>query len=295
MTAEPKCICSDGFGLNLSCPIHRPAAPGGTIAPSGEVDPPKGYFAEAASSPKPELEQARKYVLETWPIPPDGATVEDVIDIRAKWLIDFTGQAAVSSPKPPIARPLHCPVHNVIHAGYCEHVEGKEWAGASSPKPPSPVLRCSKCNGTLIWKATEEGFIVYEDSCGAKAEVASSPEPEPPGNRIMCAQLYRSLNRLHLAVKACAAIAFEESSPINSEHHASIWNNLNEAQADAALKLKHFVTAEGPSPSEPFMSAEEFYLNSAEAEHIGSDFRETAFKFAEAYKEAYAHHLKKGK
>jgi hypothetical protein len=59
-------------------------------------------------------------------------------------------------------------------------------------------------------------------------------------NKIITAQLYRSLERLHLAVKACARIGFEESSPTTNAHHASIWNDLNEAQKDAELKLQHF-------------------------------------------------------
>jgi hypothetical protein len=59
------------------------------------------------------------------------------------------------------------------------------------------------------------------------------------------AQLYRSLQRLHLAVKECASIGFQESSPTTNEHHASIWNNLNDAQKDAELKLYHFSTGAG--------------------------------------------------
>ena len=59
-------------------------------------------------------------------------------------------------------------------------------------------------------------------------------------DKILVAQLYRSLERLHLSVKACAGIGFEESSPTTNAHHASIWNDLNEAQKDAELKLKHF-------------------------------------------------------
>jgi hypothetical protein len=39
---------------------------------------------------------------------------------------------------------------------------------------------------------------------------------ESKGSTIVPAQLYRSLERLHLAVIACARIGFEESSPITT-------------------------------------------------------------------------------
>lgn len=56
--------------------------------------------------------------------------------------------------------------------------------------------------------------------------------------------LARSLERLHLAIKECGRIGFQESTPTKNEHHASIWLNLNEAQKDAALKLKAFSDAQ---------------------------------------------------
>lgn len=52
--------------------------------------------------------------------------------------------------------------------------------------------------------------------------------------------LYRSLERLSLAIENCAKIGFEESKPVTNEQHAVIWQYLNEAQKDAKLKLKHF-------------------------------------------------------
>ena len=52
--------------------------------------------------------------------------------------------------------------------------------------------------------------------------------------------LYRSLERLSLAIEGCAKIGFEESNPIKDAHHADIWNGLNEAQKDAKLKLAHY-------------------------------------------------------
>jgi hypothetical protein len=81
-------------------------------------------------------------------------------------------------------------------------------------------------------------------------EAMSQPKVPPPAQeRIPIAQLYRSLKRLHLAVKSCARIGFQESAPTTNEHHASIWNDLNEAQQDAELKLKHFESvAQAPAP-----------------------------------------------
>src|SRR5258708_3736724 len=36
-------------------------------------------------------------------------------------------------------------------------------------------------------------------------------------------------------------IGFQDSSPTTNAHHASIWDDLNEAQKDAELKLKHYL------------------------------------------------------
>jgi len=59
-------------------------------------------------------------------------------------------------------------------------------------------------------------------------------------DRRMAVALWRSLDRLHVAVKDCARIGFQESSPTTNATHTEIWNTLNAAQADAALKLKTF-------------------------------------------------------
>jgi hypothetical protein len=56
--------------------------------------------------------------------------------------------------------------------------------------------------------------------------------------------LARSLTRLHEAIKECGRIGFQESSPTKNAHHASIWLNLNEAQKDAALKIKAYSDAQ---------------------------------------------------
>lgn len=52
--------------------------------------------------------------------------------------------------------------------------------------------------------------------------------------------LYRSLERLSLAIEACGRIGFDESKPTTNQAHAEIWIDLNDAQMDAKLKLKHY-------------------------------------------------------
>lgn len=59
--------------------------------------------------------------------------------------------------------------------------------------------------------------------------------------------LWRSLDRLHRAVKDCARIGFQESSPTTNASHAAVWNYLNEAQKDAALKLDAYSKLSGDS------------------------------------------------
>jgi len=76
-------------------------------------------------------------------------------------------------------------------------------------------------------------------------EVRESPPPEVRTSneqlsRRWAVTLWRSLDRLYRAVKDCARIGFQESSPTTNAHHADIWNALNEAQKDAALKLDVF-------------------------------------------------------
>jgi len=67
-------------------------------------------------------------------------------------------------------------------------------------------------------------------------------------------KLYRSLERLSIAIESCAGIGFTESTPTTNETHASIWQDLNEAQKDAKLKLKAYkdaaLTAPKPAPEE---------------------------------------------
>lgn len=71
----------------------------------------------------------------------------------------------------------------------------------------------------------------------------SAPETtqHPPGGAIREAQLYRALERLHYAVKNLAeAHAFDLTGPVKSDHESPLWLDLNDAQANAAQKIKHF-------------------------------------------------------
>jgi hypothetical protein len=102
-------------------------------------------------------------------------------------------------------------------------------------------------------RAQRAGYVRAEMAFGTdrqEAEEREATEEAPQlDSRILVSMLYRCLARLHLAVKGCAAIGFQESSPTTNEHHASIWNDLNEAQKDAELKLKHYLTPAAPPPA----------------------------------------------
>ena len=52
--------------------------------------------------------------------------------------------------------------------------------------------------------------------------------------------LYRSLERLSIAIDSCARIGFEESKPTTNATHGQVWQDLNDAQKDAKFKLKHY-------------------------------------------------------
>lgn len=80
--------------------------------------------------------------------------------------------------------------------------------------------------------------------------------------------LWRSLDRLHRAVKGCARIGFQESSPTTNASHAEVWNYLNEAQSDAALKLDAYSKLSGDSsapetsaPQPPSLTLEQSVFN----------------------------------
>jgi hypothetical protein len=126
-------------------------------------------------------------------------------------------------------------------------------------------------------EATEEelhaqraGYVRAEMAFGTDRQEAqerreATEEAPQPNSRILVSMLYRCLARLHLAVKGCAAIGFQESSPTTNAHHASIWNDLNEAQKDAELKLKHYLTPATPSPA----------TESARKPRFGASFEDT--------------------
>lgn len=76
-------------------------------------------------------------------------------------------------------------------------------------------------------------------------------EPTPPGEARLSAMLYRSLERISLSIEGCAKIGFQESKPTTNERHAQVWNDLNDAQADAKLKLKHYAQFVSGAPTPP--------------------------------------------
>ena len=70
-------------------------------------------------------------------------------------------------------------------------------------------------------------------------------------SRILTVSLYRSLERLSIAIEGCGKIGFEESKPTTNEQHGQIWLELNDAQKDAKLKLKHYGLALFNQPVAP--------------------------------------------
>ena len=70
-------------------------------------------------------------------------------------------------------------------------------------------------------------------------------------SRILTVSLYRSLERLSIAIEGCGKIGFEESKPTTNEQHGQIWLELNDAQKDAKLKLKHYGLAPFDPPVAP--------------------------------------------
>lgn len=102
------------------------------------------------------------------------------------------------------------------------------------------------CGGYVVVKTLREWHKL--------ALAAPVPASEPRFESRLSVSLYRSLERLSIAIEACGRIGFEESTPTKNENHAQVWIFLNEAQADAKLKLKHYqqlVSRIQPGPAEP--------------------------------------------
>lgn len=123
--------------------------------------------------------------------------------------------------------------------------EAREWLDELSRFDLEKSDECSEKYGCQArMGGTNVGdFVEYEAVVKAAAEFAHSRVQEALRRRksnIPESMIYRSLQRLSLAIAECAGIGFEESSPTTNDHHASIWNDLNDAQKDAALKLKHY-------------------------------------------------------
>jgi hypothetical protein len=92
------------------------------------------------------------------------------------------------------------------------------------------------------WKPTEHEIELLAAKDAEIARLTQERDAAIAGNSSrLTAMLYRSLERLSLAIEACARIGFEESKPTTNEAHGMIWLGLNDAQRDAELKLKHYV------------------------------------------------------
>lgn len=99
------------------------------------------------------------------------------------------------------------------------------------------------------------GVYAQPECSEAVAEIDRALSGEPSsdetaadrqGGAIREAQLYRALERLHYAVRTLAeAHAFDLTGPVKSDHESSLWLDLNEAQANAAQKIKYFAEKAG--------------------------------------------------
>jgi hypothetical protein len=85
-------------------------------------------------------------------------------------------------------------------------------------------------------EAALEEYIAYRIA----AQPPASPVAPATDYKRLATMLYRSLDRLSLAIESCAKIGFEESKPTTNAAHGAIWDDLNAAQKDAKLKLLHY-------------------------------------------------------
>ena len=108
---------------------------------------------------------------------------------------------------------------------------------------------CDPANGNAFAQGRGQG----ESTCAAEL-TAILPDVErlvEAPSRILTVSLYRSLERLSIAIEGCGKIGFEESKPTTNEQHGQIWLELNDAQKDAKLKLKHYGLALFAQPVAP--------------------------------------------
>jgi hypothetical protein len=102
-------------------------------------------------------------------------------------------------------------------------------------EPVQVTRQCAKCG------AYEESGGVNKGQCvNCGAWLPASPVAPATDYKRLATMLYRSLDRLSLAIESCAKIGFEESKPTTNAAHGAIWDDLNAAQKDAKLKLLHY-------------------------------------------------------
>lgn len=111
--------------------------------------------------------------------------------------------------------------------------------------------RCAAADGPVTKTRHEISDEELRAIYVATQNVPALREPTPPGEARLSAMLYRSLERISLSIEGCAKIGFQENKPTTNERHAQVWNDLNDAQADAKLKLKHYAQFVSGAPTPP--------------------------------------------
>ena len=153
-----ECICGDGFGMNLSCPIHAPAASKVEQSPNEEA--------------KLHEEAARK-IRDTFDLKP---TTQDI----AEFLQSFYG--------PRLRRENLCTKHGDNCSGYeCGGVEQPAWE-AHSGEDYSVVMRPNESTETAsIQVMSEDREELAEDI----AALLNAPAPRFQGELLKSVQSVR--------------------------------------------------------------------------------------------------------
>ena len=116
----------------------------------------------------------------------------------------------------------------------------KEAAPVAETPADNRCTYCGRPTETKMW-LHPDCMNRYNLSERKLLRAEAAPVVETPAeNTRLSTMLYRSLERLSIAIESCAKIGFEESKPTTNEQHAQVWIALNEAQKDAKLKLKHY-------------------------------------------------------
>jgi len=120
-------------------------------------------------------------------------------------------------------------------AGLVERHDLRRWMRVTHVDGSFDYLRCH-C-GAIIREDSNEAMFGHVASALLDQHAVVEPQTDYARLSVM---LYRSLERLSISIESCARIGFTESSPTTSEGDAMVWQDLNDAQKDAKLKLKHY-------------------------------------------------------